>query len=103
MIPSLLRQGYYSLAFDAPIAGRLVISWYLVPKGARFARKVPALVAEGRRSFAKIGTAKITIRLTGKGRALLRQATSLNLTARSVFTPSAQAAVSELKTFTLRR
>jgi hypothetical protein len=102
-ITTLLRQGDYLLSFDAPLAGKLVISWYLVPKGARLARATPVLVAEGRRNFTSADTAKITMRLTAKGRALLLQATSLNLTAKSVFTPSAQAAVSELNTFTLRR
>jgi hypothetical protein len=102
-ITTLLRQGEYSLAFDAPLAGMLVISWYLVPKGVRLARLAPVLVAEGRRSFASADTAKITMRLTAKGRALLSKATSLKLTAKSVFTPSAQAAVSELNTFVLRR
>jgi len=37
----LLRHGGYSLSFIAPTAGRVVISWYLVPNGVRLAAHGP--------------------------------------------------------------
>ncbi len=37
-IPKLLHNGGYSMSFTAPSAGRLVVYWYFVPKGAHIAK-----------------------------------------------------------------
>jgi len=102
-IRTLLKRDGYTISFSAFSAGDLRISWYLVPKGARLATRRPTLVAIGRASFTKAGATKIEIKLTGRGRLLLRHANRLRLTARGSLTPSGQGAVSAIKSFTLKR
>ena len=98
------KHGGYSFSFIAPSAGRLVISWYFVPKGAhRTKAKKPVLVARSSVVRHKAGRAKIKIVLTVKGRKLLKGVRHLTLTAKGTFTPTGQAATSTTKTFTLKR
>ena len=54
-IAALLTKGSYLLSFKALTAGRAVIAWYFVPKGAHVARAKPVLVATGAASFAGSG------------------------------------------------
>ena len=92
-IGAVLKRGY-SVSFTAPGAGRLVISWYRIPKGAHLARKLqPVLIASGTAKFAAVTTQKLVIRLTANGKRLLRSARSVKLTAKATFT----------KGFTLKR
>jgi len=104
-IAALLRSGGYTTRFTAPGAGRLVVSWYFLPKGARISRAAPkpTLVATGRASFMRAGVGTIRITLTSKGRQLLRGAKRLRLTARASFSPTVGAAAVSLRTFTLKR
>ncbi len=101
----LLRHGGYSVSFIAPTAGRVVISWYLVPTGARLATHgpKPALLATGGGRFATLGAAKLTLELTGKGKQLLTAANHLQLTATGSFTPTGRSAVTASRMFTLDR
>jgi hypothetical protein len=81
-----------------------VISWYLVPKGAHLtAARKPVLVATGTATLHQAGATKLTIRLTGKGRQLLKRAQHLKLTAKGKFTPAGETATSTTKTITLKR
>jgi hypothetical protein len=103
-IGALLRHGSYSFSFSAPGAGTLVISWFMVPKGGHLsASHQPVLVATGRASFSKAGALKITVKLTAKGKQLLKHAKRIKLTAKGSFTPTGKAAVVALKTFTVKR
>lgn len=102
-IGALLGRGGYRCSFAAISAGGLAVSWYQVPKGAHLAAEKPVLVGSGRVSFTRAGTANITIRLTGRGKALLRHAKRLRLTARGVLTPGGEPSVSATKSFTLTR
>jgi hypothetical protein len=107
-IAAVLKKGGYSLPFTAPTAGKLVISWYQVPKGAHIANvkpranAKPVLAATGSRRFFQGSTNTITIRLTVAGKKLLKRAKSLKLTARGIFTPIGTIAVVATTTFTLR-
>ena len=66
-IAQLLKHGGLVIAFTAPSAGHLVISWYMVPKGAHLTKsKQPVLVATGSVTFHGAGKAKVKIALTGK-------------------------------------
>jgi hypothetical protein len=103
MIGALLQHGSYALSFHAPAAGQLVIAWYLVPRGAHVAAAKPVLAALGRASFAQTGLARATVRLTAKGRSLLKHAKRLKLTARGVLTPTGGVAARATESFTLRR
>ncbi len=103
-IKSLLKHGSYSVSFAAPSAGSLVISWYEVPKGAKLAKsKKPVLVASGHMTFQSAGRATVKIKLTGKGRALLKHSKRLKLTAKGSFTPSGAASTSATKSFSVKR
>jgi hypothetical protein len=103
-IKSLLKHGGYSVSFDAPSAGELVISWHATPSGARSAKsRKPVLIASGRASFANAGTATVKIKLMGKGRSVLKHSKRLKLTEKSSFTPTGQPSTSASKSFSIRR
>lgn len=101
-IAALLKAGGYIVRFTALEAGMALLDWYQLPRGARLARASPVLVAVGRMTFSAPGTARIKVKLTAAGRALLRHARSLKLTAKGVFTPSGQTAVDATKAFLLK-
>jgi hypothetical protein len=98
----LLARDGYAVSPDAVSAGQLVIAWYLVPKGAHLAAGRPVLVAIGRLSVSKSGKTHLTIRLTGKGRAMLKHTKRITLTADGVFTPSGGGPVQTIRSFALR-
>jgi len=102
-IRALLEHGDYPRAFGALSAGQLTISWYLVPKGAHLAAARPTLVARGHVSFAAPGAAKLLIRLTASGRALLKHAKQLKLTAHGMIAALDGSSVSATKSFMLKR
>jgi hypothetical protein len=105
-IAAIVKKGFYSATFNAPEAGTLTFAWYVVPKGAHLTKALgpqPVLVAEGRLTLAKAGTAKIKVTLTSTGRRVLRHATRVKLTGEDGFMPIGQAAVVSTKTFTLIR
>ena len=99
----LLKHGY-SFSFHPPSAGRLAISWYLVPKGAHVSAARPVLIARGLAAFRHARPATVTIRLTAAGKRLLKHASRFTATSTCAFTPTGQpAAASISRTFTLRR
>ena len=106
-IAALLKKQSYDLSFKAILAGRVVIDWYYLPRGAHLAsgkrKPNPVLVAVGKTTFARAGTVKIPIKLTPYGKRLLKQAKRLTLTAEGVFTPAAKHAVIATQKFTLIR
>ena len=61
------------------------------------------LLADGRATFFRAGTLKLKIKLTAKGKGLLRHAKRLKLTAKGTFTPTGKHAIVATKTFTLTR
>jgi len=80
-IGQLLRHSGYTVRFDAPEPGRLVISWYHTSARRRL------LVAHDAMTLDLAGPVTVTIHLTGPGRSLLRHAQHLRLTAEARFTP----------------
>jgi hypothetical protein len=102
-LANLLKTGGYTFSFSAPAAGSVVISWYEVPKGAHLSSARPILVATGSANAAKVGAVKVKIKLTTKGKQLLRHVRSMKLTAKGSFTPTGKVAVVVLKTFTAKR
>jgi hypothetical protein len=80
-----------------------VIDWYEVPRsrpGHPAAKKI--LVARVQKHVTKAGKVKVDIRLTARGRGLLRHARRQRLTVRASFTPHGQAAVTMSRVITLR-
>lgn len=103
-IAQLLKNGGYPASFSAPSAGHLVLSWYLVPKGARLAKaKKPVLVATASLTFHQVSKAKAEIRLTANGRTLLKGAKHVKLTAKGSFAPIGGSTTSTSKSITLKR
>jgi hypothetical protein len=102
-IGAILQRGGYSFSFRALSAGRVVVSWYYLPKGAHIAKGKPVLVATAKHTFTTAATAKITIKLTTTGKQLLKHAQRLKLTAKGTFTPTSKHAIVATKTLKLTR
>jgi hypothetical protein len=100
----LLKRGGLVASINAPSAGQLLISWYLVPKGAHLTNaKQPMLVATGRAALKHAGKVKVKIALTRKGRKLLKPAMRIKLTAKGSFTPTGAATTTTTRAITLKR
>jgi DNA-binding beta-propeller fold protein YncE len=104
-IAALLNKHGYLLSFMALTAGRVVIDWYYLPKGARLAsaKPKPVVVAVGKATFSHARTLKLTIKLTASGKRLLKHSRRLKLTAKGTFTPTGKQAVVATKKFMLTR
>ncbi len=101
----VLSRGGYSFLFSAPGAGRLMVSWYFLPRGAHISRTAakPVLVGSAAITFAHAGRSTVKVRLTTRGRQLLRHARRLAISAKGIFTPTKGASIRALRTFTLNR
>lgn len=102
-IGALLKHRGYAVSFVSPIAGRLSIAWYLVPKGAHVAGAKPVLAAGGKISTRASGASKLTVKLTAKGRSLLARGAQVKLTAKGVLAASGRPSLVATHTFTLKR
>ncbi len=101
-IRAVLRNRGYALAFDAPVAGLLKVTWWLPARPGRSIGR-PLIVATGRMRLAGTGHATLALRLTRRGRRILRNARHVKLVARGSFTPSASAPVTASAGLTLQR
>lgn len=61
------------------------------------------LVGTGTATFIAAGVKKVVVKLTSKGKALLKHAKSIKLTATGSFTATGKVSVTSLKAFTLKR
>ena len=105
-IGALLKAGGYKFSATAPSAGTLTLGWYYVPKGAHAVaakKKQPILVATVRTTVKKAGKVKPKIKLTAKGRKLLKHARALKLTAKQSFKPKGGKTTTARRKFKLRR
>lgn len=96
-IRGVLKYAGYSFKFAAPAAGRLVVTWYFVPKHGK--KTVVATV-----TVVFHGTARATakIQLTGAGRRLLSGTRRMALSATGSFRAAGHQAVSSSRKFTLK-
>ncbi|MFL5846874.1 MAG: beta strand repeat-containing protein [Solirubrobacteraceae bacterium] len=92
-IAPILRAGSFSARLAAPSAGAARIVW-------SFGRTV---VASGSATAPGAGALVVRIKLSTKGKALLKKARSIKLTAAGSFTPTGSAKVVARRTFTLKR
>jgi hypothetical protein len=103
-IAKVLKNSGYSLAFTAPSAGQISISWNQVPRRAhRVGKLKPVLIAAAGMLFANGGPVKVKVKLTRRGKRLLGAAQRLTLTAKATFTSPDRPGITALTTFTLRR
>ncbi len=96
-IRGVLKHAGYSFAFAAPSAGRLVMTWYSVPKHGK-----KVVVATVTLVFHGSGSATAKIQLTAAGRRLLSGTRHMKLTAKGSFTPAGHGAVSTSRQITLK-
>jgi hypothetical protein len=80
-VSAILRRGGYVTHFNAPTAGTLTIRWYTNVLGAGDARTHKTVVATARIAIGRPGTRTVRIKLTARGRRLLRRSRRLSLTA----------------------
>jgi hypothetical protein len=104
-IAALLKHRGYAVSFSSIAAGRLSVSWYQVPKGAHLSdRAKPVLVASGKVTTKESGVAKLTIKLTAKGRKLIAAAKQpLKLTAKGVLAPRGASSLRATHAFAVKR
>jgi hypothetical protein len=100
-IGAILKVGGYTASIKAPAPGAAKIVWYFVPKGAHLAAK-PVVVASGAKTLTKAGKARLKVKLSRKGRALLKKSKALKLTARGTFKPRGGKSESASNTFKLK-
>lgn len=101
-IPALLKSGY-RFTFKAPSAGKLQMTWYFLPKGARLAKAKPVALARVTRTVTRPGSTRVTIKLSAAGKKKLKRSRSVKITAKATFTPSGQRPVSATRAFVARR
>ena len=100
---ALLKTGRFTFAFASPSPGMLAISWFDVPKGARLAAHAqPVLVASASARFTAASTRQVTIKLTSKGKRLLKHKRQLELVAKATFTPPSASAIVVTRPFVLK-
>jgi hypothetical protein len=102
-IGALLRHRGYAVSFHSLAAGRLAISWYLLPKSAHVAGRRPVLAAVGKLSMPASGSSRLKIKLTARGRRLLRHRGRVKLTAKGVLAASGRPRLSATRSFRLKR
>jgi hypothetical protein len=98
-IRGLLRKGRFTIEFTAPGPGTLTASLTAAGASARRA----TLLATGRRVYKAAGKAKLTIKLTGRGRQRLRRARRLTATLKVSFAPIGAKAISTKGRVRLKR
>ena len=94
---AILKAGGYSFSFTAPSAGKLVIRWYATVNGKH------VLVASASVGFHAAGNATVKLKLTSKGRKLLKTSKRVKITTQAKFTPTGDTTTSQTKTTTLKR
>jgi CSLREA domain-containing protein len=97
-LSAIRRSGGYATTFAAPAAGKVVLQWWTIKRGAT----KPVLLAQGRATASSSGRIVVFLSLTKAGKRVVGSATKpLKLTAQSSFTTSGQTFTAR-GTFTLR-
>jgi subtilase family serine protease len=105
-IAALLKSGSFSIKYKALEAGTAVIEWFELPPGAKLAKHgkpKPVLIASGQIRFSAAGTATLKLKLTAAGKAMLKRARQLKLTAKGTFTPNGKPPIVATRAFLLKR
>lgn len=104
-ITEILRMSEYTVRFRAPAGGKLTISWYSLSehRRARSISRQRVLVASQTAHLHAAGPAEVKIRLSRRGRDLLRHAHHQRLTVEASFTPTNQPTISASRAIDLRR
>jgi hypothetical protein len=108
-VAELLKHGGFTTSFAAPSAGHLTITWTATPPAAAGStaaaaakhKPKPLLVASASVTLTKAGKVTVKIRLTAKGKALLKHNHHLKVSALAAFTPAGGHPTSARKTLML--
>jgi hypothetical protein len=95
-LKAILKAGGYSFSFTAPSAGRLVIDWFATVRGKQ------VLVASASVVFHATGKATVKLKLSSKGRRLLKAAKTVKIATKATFTPTGGAPTESTKATTLK-
>jgi hypothetical protein len=95
-LKAILKAGSYSFSFTAPSAGRLVIDWFATVRGKQ------VLVASASVVFHAPGKATVKLKLSSKGRRLLKAAKTVKIATKATFTPTGGTPTESTKTTTLK-
>jgi hypothetical protein len=99
----LVKRGGYRYSFRIPAPGRLTVSWFSAARrGPARQRLNPILIATAKTYVGADTTSRVKLRLTHKGRSLLRRSAPLTVTAEARFT-TAQHTVIARASFTVGR
>jgi hypothetical protein len=98
-IAAILGHGGYPTTAFVPVPGTLTITWSSGSSGTHATRSV--VVASGSKTFRKAGAAKLKIKLTRAGRALLKRSKHLKLTVAGSFKPKHGKTVTKRRTIKL--
>jgi hypothetical protein len=93
---AIVKAGGYKFSFSAPSAGKLILRWVRRRSGRQ------VLVASARVVFHKTGQASVRLRLTAKGRKLLKGGKSVKIASDATFTPTGGSPTTRTKRVTLR-
>jgi hypothetical protein len=95
-LKAILKAGGYSFSFTAPSAGKLVIDWFTTVKGKQ------VMVASATMVFHAAGKATVKLKLSSKGRKLLKAAKTVKIATKATFTPTGGTPTESTKTTTLK-
>lgn len=98
-IKGLLRKGKVSVPFNSPVAGTLTLA--LTAPGAAAKKKI--VIASGRVTFSAPAKKSVTLKLTRKGRKVLKHKRKLKGTLTATFKPTGGSAVSAKTSVSLKR
>jgi hypothetical protein len=103
MTKALLRKALrasLSFPFTTPVAGKLLVRWYSLKTKKT---KKGILLASGHRTFTKPGTGRIKMKLTKKGKRILRKGKKVKVLAKAKFTPLRGKALTVSRKLTVKR
>jgi hypothetical protein len=95
-LKAILKARGYSFSFTAPSGGKLVIDWFATVKGKQI------LVASASVVIHAAGKVTVKLKLSSKGRGLLKAAKTVKIATKATFTPTGGTPTESTKTTTLK-
>jgi len=85
-IKKIMKSGSFWFSFIAPWAGKLEVLWYNFTKGAHGSKTKQLVLAQSTTSFTGIKKGTIRLKLTIKGRQVLKNKRRMTVKAKAIFT-----------------
>lgn len=100
-IKTIVKAGGFSFSFLAPWEGKLELLWYEFAKEAHGSKRL--IIAQSTSTFTGVKKGTIKLKLTAKGRQVLKGKKRMSLKVEALFTIPHQKAVTWYETLVLRR